>query len=518
MLTRIVDFALTNRWLVLASLGTLLVAGGYALVNLSIDAFPDLTNNQVVVLTECPSMSSTEVDELVTYPIESALVGMPRIETVRSMSTLGLSMVTLVFEDSLNQYLARQLVSERLQEVRARLPRDVQPALGPMATVFGEVYQYTLEGKSAMDMKTFQDWTLRYALRSVPGVSEVNSWGGQSRQYAIEIEPAAFGRYGITVHDVVQRVADNNSNFGGGYIEHAEEQYTVRGIGRYSSVSDLENVVILAREGVPVLLRDIGKVVQSPVLRYGATLRETSEAVSATVITMKGENGRSAIRRIKDRLARVQFPEGYRLRAFYDQSEIIDATIDTVRRNLIEAGLLVTTVLLLFLGDIRAALIVAAMIPLSMLFGFLGMAIFGVSANLMSLGAIDFGMIVDGSVVMIENSVHKLEESSEKVGLTESVRLASQEVARPIFFGVAIIIAVYLPIFTLEGLEGRMFRPMAITVCSALLGSLILALTAVPMLSSYFLKAKKKSDGLNFSERWFGTWHGRQRDGRDSRD
>ncbi|MGI8744559.1 MAG: efflux RND transporter permease subunit [Bryobacteraceae bacterium] len=504
MLTRIVDFALTNRWIVLSSLFALLLAGGYVLVNLPIDAFPDLTNNQVVVVTECPSMSSTEVDELVTYPIESALVGMPRIETVRSMSTLGLSMVTLVFEDSLNQYLARQLVAERLQDVRARLPQNVQPALGPMATAFGEVYQYTLEGgKTLMDVKTYQDWTLRYALRSVPGVSEVNAWGGQSKQYGIEIDPLALRRYGLTVHDVVQRVADNNSNFGGGYIEHAEEQYTVRGLGRYAKPSDLENVVVLARDGVPVLLRDIAKIASSPILRYGATLSETHEVVSATVITLKGENGRSAIERIKARLAKTHLPAGYRLRAFYDQSEVINGTIHTVRRNLLEAGLLVTTVLLLFLGNIRAALIVAIMIPLSMLFGFIGMALFGVSANLMSLGAIDFGMIVDGSVVMIENSVHRLDKSGKR-SVLEEVRSASQEVARPILFGVAIIIAVYLPIFTLQGMEGRMFRPMAITVCSALLGSLILALTAVPTLSTYFLKLKEVHRE-NFSDRWFGA-------------
>ena len=225
----------TAGWYWRASCAVVL-AGGYVLLNLPIDAFPDLTNNQVVVVTECPSMSSTEVDELVTYPIESALVGLPRVETVRSISKLGLSMVTLIFDDSQNQYLARQLVAERLQEVRARLPRNVQPTLGPMATAFGEVYQYTLESpnQSLMDVKTYQDWTLRYALRSVPGVSEVNAWGGRSKQYAIQLDPAALRRYGLTVHDVVERVASNNSNFGGGYIEHAEEQYTVRGLGRVS--------------------------------------------------------------------------------------------------------------------------------------------------------------------------------------------------------------------------------------------------------------------------------------------
>jgi len=410
MLARIVDWALDNRWLVLAALVALLVTGGYVLSNLPIDAFPDLTNNQVVVVTECPSMSSTEVDELVTYPIESALIGMPRIETVRSISKLGLSMITVIFDDSFNPYLARQLVAERLQEVRTRLPRNLQPALGPMATAFGEVYQYTLENraKSLMDVKTFQDWTLRYALRSVPGVSEVNAWGGQSKQYAIQLDPIALRRYGLTVHDVIERVAGNNSNFGGGYIEHAEQQYTIRGLGRAAGPADLENIVLLARDGVPVLLRDVGAVATVPILRYGATLRETQEAVSATAIALKGENGRAVIDRIKTRLAQIHLPDGYQLRAFYDQSQIINGTIHTVMHNLLEAGLLVTVILLLFLGDLRAALVVAVMIPLSILFGFIGMAIFGVSANLMSLGAIDFGMIVDGSVVMIENSVHHL--------------------------------------------------------------------------------------------------------------
>ncbi len=505
MLTRIVDWALDNRWLVLAALVALVVTGGYVLVNLPIDAFPDLTNNQVVVVTECPSMSSTEVDELVTYPIESALAGMPHIETVRSISKLGLSMITVIFDDSFNQYLARQLIAERLEEVRPRLPRNLQPALGPMATAFGEVYQYTLENpdKSLMDVKTFQDWTLRYALRSVPGVSEVNAWGGQSKQYAIQLDPIALRRYGLTLHDVIERVADNNSNFGGGYIEHAEQQYTVRGLGRASGPADLESTVLLAHDGVPVLMRDVGAVATAPLLRYGATLRDDREAVSATVIALKGENGRAVIDRIKTRLAQIHLPQGYQLRAFYDQSQIIDGTIHTVLHNLLEAGLLVTVILLLFLGDLRAALIVAIMIPLSILFGFIGMAIFGVTANLMSLGAIDFGMIVDGSVVMIENSVHHLENTVGKKQPLASIRTASHEVARPILFGVAIIIAVYLPIFTLQGLEGRMFRPMAITVCSALLGSLILALTAVPALSTYFLRAAG-AKRTRVSEIWYG--------------
>src|SRR5580704_1397722 len=270
MLTRIIDWALDSRWLVLTAVVALIITGGYVLSNLPIDAFPDLTNNQVVVVTECPSMSSTEVDELVTYPIQSALAGMPHIETVRSISKLGLSMITVIFDDSFNQYLARQLIAERLQEVRPRLPRDLQPTLGPMATAFGEVYQYTLESrdKSLMEVKTFQDWTLRYALRSVPGVSEVNAWGGQSKQYAVQLDPLSLRRYGLTAHDVIERVANNNSNFGGGYIERAEQQYTIRGLGRAAGPADLETTVLLARDGVPVLLRDVGTVATVPLLRY----------------------------------------------------------------------------------------------------------------------------------------------------------------------------------------------------------------------------------------------------------
>lgn len=504
MLMRIIDSALNNRWLVLAGVIALLLSGSYVLFQLPIDAFPDLTNNQVVVITEAPAMSATEVDELITYPIESALTGMPRIETVRSISKLGLSMITLIFEDSLNLNLARQLVAERLQDVRSRLPQSAQPKLGPMATAFGEVYQYTLGKKNEplMSVKTYQDWTLRNALRSIPGVSEVNALGGETKQYSIDIDPGALRRYGLAIHDVIQRVSANNANFGGGYIEHSGEQYTVRGLGRAASRSDLENIVILARDGVPVFVKDVATVREAPVLRYGAALKESEETVAATVITLKGENGRAAIQRIKARIAQLHMPEGYLLRAFYDQSEIIDGTIRTVRRNLLEAGLLVTVVLLLFLGDLRAAIIVAVTIPLSMLFGFIGMALFGVSANLMSLGAIDFGMIVDGSVVMIENSVHRIQRSGDERGILQTVRAASQEVARPILFGVAIIVAVYLPILSLQGLEGRMFRPMAITVCSALLGSLLLALTVVPTLSSFLLRKRAALRG-NFSEQWF---------------
>ncbi|HET8548955.1 MAG TPA: CusA/CzcA family heavy metal efflux RND transporter [Bryobacteraceae bacterium] len=518
MLRRIIDFSLDNRWIVVVGLCALMAGGLYTVSRLPIEAFPDLTNNQVVVVSDAPGMSPVEVEQLVTYPIESALVGLPRTENVRSVSKLGLSVVTLIFEDSVDQFRARQLVTERLSEVREHLPQGIVPALLPMATAFGEVFQYTVEGpQPLMERKAVQDWQVRTHLRTVAGVGEVNSWGGETRQIAIEADPLALQRYGLTLRDVIQRVADNNANFGAGYIEHAEEQYTVRGLGRASGAADLERIVVASHAGVPVLLRDVAAVRDRPLQRQGATLRDArGETVSAMVIMLKGENGRSVIGRIKARLARIRLPEGMRIVPFYDQSEVIDGTLHTVTRNLLEAGLLVVAVLLLFLGSPRAALIVAAVIPLSMLFGFMGMAVFGVSANLMSLGAVDFGMIVDGGVVMMENFVRRV-HGREGANIRERVRVAGHEVARPIVFAVAIIIAVYLPILTLEGLEGRMFRPMAITVCAALLGSLLLALTAVPALASLALRSGAKEHGerlfarLRDGYRRSLEWHFRHR-------
>ncbi len=504
MLERLVEFHLQQRWVVLLGLILLVAAGLWTLSNIPIDAFPDLTNNQVVVLTECPAMAPVEVEQLVSFPIESALMGIPRITGMRSVSKLGLSMVTVLFEDDVNTWFARQLVNERLQEVRGRLPGGLDPVLGPMATAFGEVYQYTVEGEaySQMELKTIHDWIVRPALRTVPGVNEVNTWGGETKQYTIEADPRRLQRYGLTLRQVFERVAENNANFGGGYIEHAMEQYTVRGLGRAGNVEDLERIVLLARAGTPVLLRDVAEVTLRPMQRQGATTRDgKGDTVSGMAIMLKGENGKRVIERVRAKLASLRLPEGVRINPFYDQSTVIDSTLRTVRHALLEGGALVIIVLFIFLGNVRAALVVAAVIPLSMLCGFMGMMAFGVSANLMSLGAIDFGMIVDGAVVMMENSVRRLHRKPGEANFDprERVRFAAQEVARPIVFGVAIIIAVYLPIFFLEGLEGRMFRPMAITVCSALLGSLILALTVVPAAASVVLR-KGTSE---HEARWF---------------
>jgi cobalt-zinc-cadmium resistance protein CzcA len=512
MLRRIIDFHLDHHWVVLFGLAVLAVAGLSALFQIPIDAFPDLTNNQVTVLTDAPGMAPVEVEQLVTFPIESAMMGLPETEEVRSISKLGLSMVTIVFADDVDNYFARQLVNERLNEARARIPAGLEPALGPVATAFGEVYQYTLEGEgySAMELKTLHDWEIKYQLRAVPGVADINTWGGQTQQFEIEVDPYQLRAHGISLREVFERVRDNNDNFGGGFLEHASEQYTVRGLGRVQDSEDLGAIVLSSHEGTAVYLRDVAEIKTGHMPRQGAVSRDgLGETVSGMVIMLKGQNSKTVIERVKVAIEDISrsLPEGVRIVPFYDQSEVIDGTIRTVRNNLLEGGALVLAVLFLFLGNIRAALIVAAVIPLSMLVAFLGMRWFGITANLMSLGAIDFGMIVDGSVIMVENHVRRLHSRpNHDVPLTKEeslnlVRSAAREVARPILMGVGIIIAVYVPILSLEGLEGRMYRPMAVTVCAALLGSLVLTLTVVPAASRLLLGRHTKESKEPYMER-----------------
>jgi cobalt-zinc-cadmium resistance protein CzcA len=500
--TGLINFFLENRWLALFCAIAMAGGGAWALFQVPIDAFPDLTNNQVVIFTEAPGMAPGEVEQLVTYPIETSLMGIPRTQQVRSVSKFGLSQVTVVFNDDVYILTARQLVNERLQEVRGRLPDALEPRLGPMATVFGEVYQYTLEGGdySLMDRKTIQEFQLKNQLRTVKGVNEVDSSGGLTKQYAVEVDPAKAQAYGLTLRDVFERVHENNENFGGGFIEHSSEQYTIRGLGRVRSEKDIEDIVLSSRNGTPIYLRDVAKVGNTAAQRQGAVLRDgKGETVCGVVIMLKGENGKQVIERIKAKLATLRLPPGLKMVKFYDQSDVIDSTIRTVRNNLVEGGALVIVILALFLGNFRASLIVAAVIPLSMLFAFLGMFWFGVSANLMSLGAIDFGMIVDGSVVMVENSMRRLSSREDQLSLFERIRQASQEVAKPVIFAVLIIIAVYLPIFTLEGLEGKLFKPMAITVCAALAGSLFLSIFVVPAATATVFRKPLKEH----RQKWF---------------
>ncbi len=503
MLRRIIDYHLDHPRVVLFGLVVLVAAGLSALYQTPIDAFPDLTNNQVTVITEAPGMAPVEVEQLVTFPIESSMMGLPYTEEVRSISKLGLSMVTIVFADSVDNYFARQLVNERLNEARGRIPAGLEPALGPVATAFGEVYRYTLEGEgySTMELKTLHDWEIKYQLQAVPGVADINTWGGHTRQYEIEVDPYRLHARGLTLRDVFERVRENNHNFGGGFVEHASEQYTVRGLGRIGSERDLGAIVLAAHQGTAVYLRDVAEVKIGQMPRQGAVTRDgKGETVSGMVIMLRGQNSKTVIERVKQALdgIRRSLPEGVSIVPFYDQSVVIDGTIRTVRYNLLQGGALVVAILFLFLGNFRAALIVAAVIPLSMLVAFLGMRWFGITANLMSLGAIDFGVIVNGAVIMIENYVWRLRaHPNHHLPLTRDqslvlVRSAAHQVSRPILMGVGIIIAVYVPILSLQGLEGRMYRPMAVTVCAALLGSLVLTLAAVPAASRLLLGRSTK--------------------------
>ncbi len=507
VIERFVALAIRQRVFVLLCAAALVLTGVEAYRQLPVEAFPDLTNNQVVVITEAPGLTSNEVEQRVTYPIETALMGVPNTEQVRSLSKFELSMVTVVFDDAVPIYLARQLVNERLLEARSRIPAGLAPTLGPVATAFGEIYQYLVEGESSdpMDRKTVHDWDVRTRLRSVPGVSEINSWGGLTKQFHVVVDPRKLDRYGLSLRQVFTALEANNASFSGGFIEHRDERYTVRGVGLAADAADLRRIVLSSAEGVPVLVGDVADVQVAPMPRQGAVTRDgEGETVAGMVIMLKGENGKVVADRVKARVQEIttSLPRGMRITPFYDQTEVIDRTASTVRRNLVEGSILVVLVLLVFLRDVRAALITAVVIPLSMLVGFIGMRLFGVSANLMSLGAIDFGLIVDGAVVMIENFVRRghhpepgVPGESEHHRQVRTATAAATEVARPILFGVLIIVAVYLPIFALEGLEGKMFRPMAITVCSAILGSLLLSLTAVPVLASFLLKPRPEHEG-----------------------
>ena len=507
MIERIIMFALHQRFITLALVGGLIAAGVYSLLTIPMDAFPDLTNNQVTIITEAPGMGAGEVEVQITFPIEGAMLGLPRTEEVRSISKFGLSLITVVFEDRVSTYFARQLVSERLNEAKTRIAPGVEPRLGPVATAFSEVYQYTLEDNrpdqsvnpadSLMELKTLHDWLIKLHLRTVPGVSEVNSWGGLTRQYQILVDPALLLKYDLTLRQVFERIRENNANFSGGFIEHRAEQYTVRGIGLLKNMTDIENIVVDAHAGVPIYVRDVAKITTGAMPRQGAVSRDgNGERVAGMVIILKGENGKSVAERVKKRIEELKLalPSGVTIRKFYDQTEVIGRTISTVQKNLIEGALLVIIVLFLFLRNVRASLIVAAVIPIAMVTAFIAMKVLGVSANLMSLGAVDFGLIVDGAVVMMENFIRKLSHKHPGESTLHVIRDAATEVGKPIVFGVLIIIAVYLPVFTLQGLEGRMFTPMAITVCAALLGSLALALLFVPAISSLALRGNIKEN------------------------
>lgn len=525
MFEAIIKFSISQRWFVLLATLIIAIAGVINYQQLPIDAVPDITNVQVQVNTEAPGYTPLEVENRLTFPIETALAGIPSLDYTRSLSRYGLSQVTVVFKDGTDIYFARQLISERLQEVRQKLPTDISPSMGPIATGLGEIFMYTVENDDdsttqefdPVELRTAQDWIVKPQLRTVPGVVEVNSIGGYEKQFHVTPIQEKLLALGLTLSDLVSVISENSVNIGAGYIEKNGEQYLVRAPGQVTSVSEIEGLVISNREGRPIFIRDVAEVGLGAELRTGAATEDGKEVVLGTVFMLMGENSRTVSRRVADKMVEIgkSLPKGMRAKTVYDRTNLVDKTITTVKQSLFEGALLVIVILFLFLRNIKAALITAMVIPLSMLFTISGMVASRVSANLMSLGALDFGLIVDGSVIIVENCIRRLGQEQVKLGrlLTLKERLlvtfdASKEVRQATVFGEIIIMAVYIPILFLTGIEGKMFHPMAITVVIALLGAMILSLTFVPAAVAILLngpisekKGKVFSVTSNFYER-----------------
>ncbi|NOT32800.1 MAG: CusA/CzcA family heavy metal efflux RND transporter [Candidatus Eisenbacteria bacterium] len=511
---RIISFSIRQRWLVLLATLGMAALGLYSFGHLPIDAVPDITNVQVQINTPVEALSPLEVEKRITFPIEWAMGGIPGVEQVRSLSRYGLSQLTVIFKDGTDIYFARQLVNQRLQEARESLPSGVEPTMGPISSGLGEIFMWTVEAETSArrpdgrrytltDLRTIQDWFVRPQVRTVPGVTEVNSIGGFEKQFHVTPDPAKLLAHGLSFRDVFEALARNNSNAGAGYIEHGDEQYLIRSTGLVQTLADIENVVLRTSDGTPVRVRDVATVEIGQELRTGAATDRGEEAVLGTAIMLIGENSRTVSKRVAEKMEDVNrsLPDGLRTRTLYDRTYLVEATLRTVRNNLFEGALLVVVVLFLLLGNLRAALIVAMAIPFSMLFAITGMVQRNISGNLMSLGAIDFGIIVDGAVVMVENIVRRFAHRQRDLGRLLSHRerleeafLSSREVARPTLFGVAIIMIVYLPILTLSGIEGRMFKPMASVVLLALAGALILTFTFVPAAVAVFLRGRVAED------------------------
>jgi cobalt-zinc-cadmium resistance protein CzcA len=498
MLNSLIETALRNRFLVL--MGTLLIAGlgVHSALNLPIDAVPDLTNVQVQVITEAPALSPLEVETLLSFPVEGAMSGLPSVEQIRSISKFGISVVTIVFKEGTDIYRARQLVGERLVKAGDAIPKGYgTPTLGPISTALGEIYQFQIKGKgySAMELRSILDWFVAYQLRAVPGVTEINTQGGELKTYQVELDPDKLANYGLSMTDVFNALKSNNANVGGGYLIREGEARYIRGESQAHSVEDIAAIVIDERQLVPVTIANVAKVHPAPMIRAGLVTRDgEGEIVLGMVLMLIGENSRQVVGRVKDEVAKLQtsLPPGVTIEALYDRTHLIDQTLDTVIHNLIEGGALVIVILLLLLGNIRGGLIVALAIPLSMLFAANIMFATGVTASLMSLGAIDFGMIVDSSVIMVENCVRRLAHEGGTRPKLDIVRDAAVEVRKPTMFGELIIAIVYLPILALQGTEGKLFRPMALTVIFALFGSMVLSLTLMPVLVSMGLGSKVK--------------------------
>ena len=517
MFEKLIRFSIEQRWLVLLAALAMAALGVFSYQKLPIDAVPDITNVQVQINTQTPGYSPLETEQRVTYPIETVMAGLPNLEQTRSLSRYGLSQVTVIFKDGTDIYFARQLVNERIQEARDKLPAGITPALGPISTGLGEIYLWTVETKDGAkkpdgspytptDLREIQDWIIKPQLRNVPGVTEINSIGGFAKEYQIAPIPERLASLGVTMQDVVTALDRNNGNVGAGYIEKRGEQYLVRAPGQVKSLEDIGDVILRSANGVPVRIRDVAEVGIGRELRTGAATDNGREVVLGTVFMLIGENSRTVSQAVSEKMVEVNksLPEGVHAVTVYDRTVLVDKAISTVKKNLLEGAVLVIVVLFLFLGNIRAAIITAMVIPLSMLFTFTGMVQYKVSANLMSLGALDFGIIIDGAVVIVENCVRRLAHAQAHHGrpLTRAERfhevfLASQESRRPLLYGQLIIMVVYLPIFALTGVEGKMFHPMAFTVVAALVGAMILSVTFIPAAVALFI-GNRVSEKENF--------------------
>ena len=510
MIERILRVAIQERGLVLIAVLGMAMLGIYSYQKLSIDAVPDITNVQVQINTRATGYSPVEAEQRVTFPIETIMAGLPNLQYTRSISRYGLSQVTVIFEDGTDVYLARQLVSQRIQEARDRLPVGVEPTMGPISTGLGEIFMYAIDAEkdarkphggayTQTDLREIQDWIIRPQLRTVKGVTEVNSIGGFVKQFHVAPYPDKLISFGLTLQDVVAALGRNNLNVGAGYIEKSGEQHLVRLPGQVANLNEIGNIMLGSRQGVPIRIKDVADILIGKELRNGAATQNGKEVVLGTVHMLIGENSRTVSHAAAKKLAEINrnLPDGVLATAVYDRTTLVDKTIRTVATNLFEGAALVIVILFLFLGNLRAAVITALVIPLSMLFTFSGMVASHVSANLMSLGALDFGLIVDGSIVIVENGIRRLAHEQARLGrlLTPAERFsivfdASREARRVLIYGELIIMVVYLPIFALSGVEGKMFHPMASTVVMALFGAMILSVTFIPAAIALFLSGK----------------------------
>ena len=503
---RIIHFSIRQRLFVLFATFGLIGLGVYSFQRLPIDALPDITNVQVQINSEAPGYSPLEVEQRITYLVETSLAGLPSLLETRSLSRYGLSQVTVIFEEGTDIYFARQLINTRLQEVKEQLPAGIQPIMGPIATGLGEIFMWSLEWDknhprlkdpfdAAVELRTVQDWVIRPQLRTVPGVAEVNSIGGYVKQYQVAPDPEKLMAFNITFRDIMAALTKNNANVGAGYLEHRGEQYLIRAPGQVISEEEIANIVIGTHRGVPIHIHDVAEVQIAKELRTGAATKNGRETVLGTVFMLKGENSRTVSLRVAEKMKEINrtLPEGIQANVVYDRTKLVNATLETVRDNLSEGALFVILVLFLLLGNFRAALITALVIPLSMLFAISGMVSNKISGNLLSLGAIDFGIIIDSAVIIVENCIRRM--ALEQTRLQRELRPeerhfivqeAAVEVSRPSIFGVFIIMIVYLPVLTLTGVEGKMFQPMAFTVLAALTGALILSLTFIPAMVAQF--------------------------------